>query len=101
MIDKSQKYGLKGQYISALGNALGNEKKVKTVRVEKTKNTKNFFRTEIFPAFFKKRDFSNFVRNYINSLNCFVARTISTVCSYPRAMPGVIIVFPLQGNSFT
>jgi len=47
MIDKSREHGLKGQNISAQGNALGKTGKMKTVRDKKIKDAQNFFRTEL------------------------------------------------------
>jgi len=96
MIDKSREYGLKGQNISAQGNALGKIEKIKTVRDEKIKDAQNFFRTELLIKYPKKQESSYFVQHYNCSLINYITRTISTLRIQPRALPWARISIPFR-----
>ena len=69
MIYKCLEHGLKGQNILAQGNVLGKSISMKIDREIQFENAENVIRTELFLLIFKKRDFSNFVRNYCKTLN--------------------------------
>jgi len=79
-------------------DALGKDEKIKNVRDRKMTNAINYFRTELHPRNQKKSIIQPFrpkhllftEQNYhADDFNCTLI---------PRALPGAIIIFPLQGK---
>jgi hypothetical protein len=90
MIYKCLEHGLKGQNILARGNVLGKSISMKIVCEIQFENAENVIRTELYLLILKKRDFSNFVRNYCKTLNHEMHGRFKPFGINPGRCPGLL-----------